>query len=193
MRDERGRFKVDPWPSERIAGAYARMLEDIVERALWPGWFRGIVGMAKLYYAQEQFYFPPEQHHRITGWATFGSLGHFEFPATDLFLWEGWALAHGSFSPASEQEDRCAAARVRFVGKPDPPVIAWVRSLPHRFKNSIGRSAHPDEEGLPPMFGPPVAPAERWTVWTMRGWAPSEPGKPRIVAPPFDGVPSFLW
>lgn len=198
MRDERGRFlpapsaQEEPWPSDRIHRAHEAMLTDIVMKTLWPRWFRGVCAGARLSTPAQLIVFPGEPFE-LSAWAQWGELGRFTFPDVDYPVWRGWALAHGEFARMdSDREEEHAALRARYVGQPDPPVIAWVRSLPHRFQAHVGRCAVPEEGGLPPMVGPPGAPAERWTI-SMEGWKPCKPETPRIEAPPWNPWPSTCW
>lgn len=198
MRDTLGRFLASPsaeeerWSSERIRAAHEVMLADIVVKTLWPRWFRGVCAGARLTMPKQLIAWPGEPY-RLSAWARWGELGCFALPEADYPAWRGWALAHGEFNwMGSDREEEHAALRARYLGQPDPPVIAWVRSLPHRFQAHVGRCAVPEEDGLPPMLGPAVAPAERWTI-SMEGWKPCKPETPRLEAAPWDPWPSTCW
>ncbi len=186
------------WTSERIHAAYLVMLCDMAMRLLWPKWFRGIVGMATLRVddpritSESRVYtFTRLVTCRLHGCAPSYSRVEIACAEDEFKAFEGWVLAHGDFFETSyDTAQRRVVLRAQYVGKPDPKVIAWIRAQPSACANLIGRSAYPDEDGLPPMFGPPLAPAERWTITTLGGWVPTST---RMTAPPWNPLWDGLW
>lgn len=182
------------WTSERIHAAYLRLLCDIAERALWPKWFRGVVGMAHLLVHEP---IQPYDPTVITRYLHPRGRGDGSFRASlacspeEFKAFEGWCLAHGAFDDHSyDQAERRAKLRAQYVGQPDPVVVAWIRAQPSACANLFGRAAYPAEDGLPPMFGPPLAPAERWTIFSRSGWAPTTT---HMTEPPWNPVWDGLW